>query len=141
MANAATDPELKKGFEDHLEETKNHVTRLEEIHGILGEKPKKLACEGIRGIIEDGEWVSKHVEGLEAKDANLARAAQYAEHYEIAGYMGAIAWAEELKQPKIVALLEQTLSEEIKGDSSLGALGRKLDQKVSGIPEQTGSVV
>ncbi len=130
MAKAATTPELKKGFEEHLEETKNQVERLEEIHRILGEEPKKLKAEGIRGLVKDGEWVIKNVVPKEAMDANLARAAQYVEHYEMAGYMAAIDWAETLAETEIVDLLNDTLEEEIAADDKLAMVGGEIDQNL-----------
>ena len=131
MAKAASDPELKEGFEGHLEETKNQVARLEQIHEILGEKPKKLKAEGIRGIIEDGKWVIKNVKPKAALDANLARAAQYAEHYEIAGYLAAITWAKTLGETEVAELLDETLQEEIAADQKLDMAGNQLDTKIT----------
>ncbi len=130
MAKAASLPDLKKGFQMHLVETKEHVKRLEEAHKILGVKAKKLMAEGIRGIVADGEWVIKNVKHAAARDANLIRAAQYAEHYEIAGYNGAIEWAKKLKQPKIVALLKQTLAEEKSCDKALEMGASMVDKTI-----------
>ncbi len=130
MAKAASSPDLQKGFEEHLEETKNQVRRLEEIHRILGEKPKKLKAEGIRGLVKDGEWVIKNVAPKEAMNANLARAAQYVEHYEMAGYMAAIDWAETLGEAEVVDLLNDTLEEEIAADDKLAMVGGEIDQNL-----------
>src|SRR4051812_16732070 len=83
MAGAAHDPELKDGFTTHLEETRKHVERLEEVFKMLEEKPHKLASAGIRGIIEDAEWVINEADApVNLKDAMLAASARYAEHYE-----------------------------------------------------------
>jgi ferritin-like metal-binding protein YciE len=130
MAKAATDKELKKGFTDHLTETKMHIQRLEEAHRMLGVKPKKLKAEGIRGLIKDGEWVIKNIKPKEALDANLARAASYVEHYEMAGYMAAIAWADALGETEVVQLLIDTLEEERSADERLASVGVTLDEKV-----------
>jgi ferritin-like metal-binding protein YciE len=130
MAKAATNSELKKGFNDHLTETKNHVTRLEKAFSILDVPPKKTKSEAIRGIIEDGEWVIKNVKPENALDANLARAAQYAEHYEIAGYFAAISWAKELGEDQVADLLEETLEEEKKGDKTLNEVGEKIQKEI-----------
>lgn len=136
MAKAASDPDLKNAFNDHLMETRNHVLRLEKIFSILGVKPKKLKAEAIRGLIADGEWVTKNVKPYAALDANLARAAQYVEHYEIAGYTGAISWAEDLQQGEIQDLLKETLAEEKAGDEKLGELGERLQKDILQEQEQ-----
>ena len=130
MVKAASAKDLKDGFAMHLAETKEHVKRLEEAHELLGVKAKKLKSEAIRGLITDGEWVIKNVKPKEALDVNLIRAAQYIEHYEIAGYNGAIAWASTLGENKVAALLRQTLKEEISCDKSLDMGGEMLDGKI-----------
>jgi ferritin-like metal-binding protein YciE len=112
MVKKSTDAGLKEGFEDHLRQTENHVDRLDRAFKVLGVKPQKLQSEAIRGLIADAEWVIKNVHGEEALDANLIAAAQYVEHYEIAGYGAAFAWAQLLGRTEIAELLEQTLHEE-----------------------------
>jgi len=125
LVKASTDSELKKGLRDHLEETKNHSKRLEEIFSMLNSEPKKLISEGIRGIIEDVNWVAK-VEGLSSvKDSMIASSARYAEHYEMAGYMSAILQAELLGMGEAVKLLSQTLEEEENADKSLESAMKK----------------
>ena len=119
LAKAASDPELTKGFLEHLEETKNHSVRLEQIFTILDEPIQKLKCEGIRGIVEDGSWVIKSKAPENLKDAMLASAARYAEHYEMAGYMSAILEAEILGLTEVVELLNDTLQEEQTADEKL----------------------
>jgi ferritin-like metal-binding protein YciE len=130
MADAATNEELRSGLEEHLAETENHVSRLEEAFSILEEEPKKLKCEGIRGLIEDGNWVAENTEPEAARDAALARAAQYIEHYEMAGYMGAISWADELGLEEVSSLLNETLEEEVEGDAKLAEIGETLQKEI-----------
>lgn len=130
LAKAATDSELKKAFSDHLKETKNHAKRLEEAFGILGIRPKKLKCEGIRGIAEDAAWVIKNVKGEEALDTNLAAAARYAEHYEMAGYLAAKGWAEALDESYIEELLTSTLEEEENADEALEEISKTLSEEL-----------
>ncbi len=130
MAKAATDQKLKETFRNHLAETRTHANRLEQVHKKLGVKPKKLKCDGIRGIIADGEWVVKNIHPNEARDANLARAAQYTEHYEMAGYLAAIAWASALDEYDIVSILNETLKEEQNADKTLDDVGVELDKKI-----------
>src|SRR5579871_2459655 len=96
MAKAATSEELRTGFEEHLEQTKGHVQRLEKIFESLGESPKGKTCNGMKGLIEEGsEMIEEDYEG-NIKDAGLIGAAQRVEHYEIAGYGTAHALAETL---------------------------------------------
>ncbi|HRH26172.1 MAG TPA: DUF892 family protein [Candidatus Paceibacterota bacterium] len=127
MVKGATNPMLKKSFELHLGETKDHIVRLEKIFKILGAKPKKLACEGIRGIIADGEWVMKEVDAPEVvQDAMLAGAVRYVEHYEMAGYMAAIDEAKSLGLPDVLTLLMQTHDEEKAADKELASTAKML---------------
>src|ERR1700681_3129478 len=86
MAEAATSDELRSGFEEHLEQTREHVRRLERVFSDLGEKPKGKKCKGMQGLVSEGkEVIDKDFEG-EVKDATLISAAQRVEHYEIAAY-------------------------------------------------------
>jgi ferritin-like metal-binding protein YciE len=119
MAEAATNEELVAAFEEHLEETQGHVTRLEKAFNILDEEPTKLEGEAIQGLIADAEWGIKNIGGDAALDANLIAGAQYVEHYEIAGYGSACAWARELGQDEVADLLEDTLAEERMADQKL----------------------
>lgn len=112
MAKAASNSDLKQGFEHHLEETEGQIERLEQIFEHLSMNPEKLESEAIRGLVKDGEWVIKNVKDKKALDANLIAAAQYVEHYEIAGYGTAIEWAKEMGHDEIQKLLEETLEEE-----------------------------
>jgi ferritin-like metal-binding protein YciE len=122
LAGAAHDKELKDGFTSHLEETRGHIARLEEVFKILGEKPHKLTSAGIRGILEDGQWVIDEADApVKVKDAMLAGSARYAEHAEMAGYMSAILMSDALELTDISALLEQNLDEEKAADEKLAA--------------------
>src|SRR6478672_4155704 len=85
MAKAATSDELRSGFEEHLEQTKGHVARLEKIFRNLGEKPTGKKCKGMEGLVEEGKEMIEEQEG-ETLDAGLISAAQRVEHYEIAAY-------------------------------------------------------
>lgn len=122
MAKNATDPELSAGFEEHLEETLEHVSRLEEIFGRLGEKPTKTKVEAIRGMIADADWIMKNIKDPDALDASLIAAGQYAEHYEMAGYGAAKEWAKLLGLNEIEDLLNETLKEEKAADAKLNEL-------------------
>ncbi len=122
MAKKSMDADLADAFTEHLEETKRHASRLEQAFDILDKKPTKLKCEGIRGIIDDAEWVLKNVDDPAARDANAIAAAQYAEHYEMAGYMSAVEWARLLGFNDIAELLQQNLDEEKAASEKLSSL-------------------
>jgi ferritin-like metal-binding protein YciE len=121
LEKAVSDSMLKEGIRNHLKETKEHSRRLEKVFKLLERKPRKLTTEGIRGIIEDAEWVLKVHAPAEVKDAMIAGAARYAEHYEMAGYMSAIEQARILGLKDVVSLLRETYREEYRTDKELAA--------------------
>jgi ferritin-like metal-binding protein YciE len=135
MAKAATNEELAAAFENHLEETKAQAERLEAIFEELDVKPKKVKVEAIRGLVADTEWVIKEKPSPELLDTLLVSSARYVEHYEMAGYLSAIAWAESLGLTKALELLEETLEEEKKADALLSesqtAIIEKADEATS----------
>jgi ferritin-like metal-binding protein YciE len=122
MAKKATNPVLRDGFKRHLNQTKIHASRLEKIFKIFGAKPQKTKVEGIRGLAKDADWVMKNIRDKKALDANLIAAAQYVEHYEMAGYGSAREWAKEIGETEVADLLEQTLKEEKMTDEKLNQL-------------------
>lgn len=119
MEKGASNEELKNGFRDHLEETKMHIIRLEDAFALLEQTLKKLKSEGIRGIIEDGARVLEVNAEKLLKDTMIASAVRHVEHYEMAGYITAIAEAESLKLGEIAGLLNETLGEEMGADEKL----------------------
>jgi ferritin-like metal-binding protein YciE len=134
LAKAAASDELRQGFEEHLEQTQEHVARLEQIFEMLEESPKGKKCAGMQGLVEEGSEVMK--EDLEGSvlDAALIGAAQRVEHYEIAAYGTVIAFAETLGESDHVSLLEATLAEEKQTDEKLTGLAKQINQQaVSGI--------
>ncbi len=122
MANKATDPQLKQGFLTHLEETKQHVTRLEEVFKMSGVAVKAVDCPAIDGIIEEADETAGEVADKAVLDAALINAAQAAEHYEIARYGSLIAWAKQLGRKDCAAMLAKTLEEEKATDKKLTTL-------------------
>ena len=118
MAKNATNAQLRTAFERHLEETRGHVTRLEQIAAELDFTPKGKKCKGAEGLIEEGKEVMEEFED-ETLDAGLIGAAQRVEHYEIAGYGTARTHAELLGYKKAARLLQQTLDEEERTDKKL----------------------
>jgi len=120
MAEAANSAELKNAFQLHLEETQEHVSRLEQVFGILGLEPESRKCDAMAGIIDEGdEIISATEEGTAQRDVGLIFAGQKAEHYEIASYGGMIALAKTLGYLDIAELFVMTLDEEKTADGKL----------------------
>ena len=126
MAKAATDEGLAAGFEEHLEQTEEHVNRLEKILEDLDETTRGPKCKGMEGLIEEGKEMMEEVSDDDVRDAGLISAAQRVEHYEIAGYGCARTYAELLGQKEAVDLLEQTLQEEGETDKKLTRLAKSV---------------
>jgi ferritin-like metal-binding protein YciE len=132
MIDKASAGELRKGFEKHLEETHNHVARLEKVFEMHGETPKGVDCPAIDGIIKEANEVAGEVDDPEVLDAALAAAAQAVEHYEITRYGSLIAWARELGRTDCAEVLEQTLAEEKATDAKLTELAEaRLNRKAA----------
>jgi len=119
MASAASDQKLQQAFTEHLSETRDHVTRLEEIFGQLGKQPPSETCKAMRGLVAEGDDVIAAQGDPAAKDAALIAAAQRVEHYEIAGYGTAKTLADQLGHSDAKDLLDQTLDEESQADTLL----------------------
>ena len=119
MAKAATRPELRQAFEKHLDQTEEHVSRLEQVFEILGQRAKAKTCKAMKGLIEEGSEVIKEDASDSVRDAALIAAAQRVEHYEIAGYGTVRTYAEMLGQREAARILQQTLREEGDTDKML----------------------
>jgi ferritin-like metal-binding protein YciE len=122
MAKAASSAELRSAFETHLEETRGHVERLEQVFETLEEKVKGKHCEGIAGIIEEGKSIMEEDFDETTMDACLIAAGQRAEHYEMAAYGTLVAWAQAMGHTQAAKLLQQTLDEEKAADKKLSGL-------------------
>jgi ferritin-like metal-binding protein YciE len=122
MADKATDKQLKQGFLTHLDETKTHVQRLEEVFRMHGAEAKAVNCPAIDGIIKEADEVAGEVEDKAVLDAALINAAQAAEHYEITRYGSLIAWARQLGRNDCASVLQKTLDEERATDKKLTTL-------------------
>jgi len=122
MASAANDEELKTAFQEHLEQTRGHVDRLERAFGMLDESAVTKSCAGIRGILKEGEEALEKDLNGSVKDALLIAGAQRVEHYEIAGYGTVAAWADELGLDDVADLLGETLDEEEEADDRLSKI-------------------
>jgi ferritin-like metal-binding protein YciE len=119
MAEAASSPQLRAAFEHHLEQTKGHVQRLEQVFKKLGEKPSRKTCKAMKGLIEEGSDMIDEKAEPAVKDAGLIAAAQRVEHYEIAGYGTVRTYAKLLRDDESARLLQQTLDEEGETDKKL----------------------
>lgn len=120
MKKAATSPELQQAFETHLTQTREHVTRLEDIFEILGEKAQAKKCDAMEGLVQEGESVIEDTEdGSATRDVGLIISAQKVEHYEIAAYGGLAQLAKTLGRDDIKEILGETLSEEKQTDELL----------------------
>ncbi len=127
MAKAASSEELRQGFEEHLDQTKGHVERLQQIFDELEEKATGKKCMGMEGLIKEGAEVIGEDFGEAMKDAALISAAQRVEHYEMAGYGSVIAYAELLGHSEQASLLKETLEEEKATDEKLTELAKEIN--------------
>ena len=135
MAKAASNGQLRQAFEEHLRQTSEHVSRLEQIFVALDEKPTGKKCVGMEGLVKEGSEAIKQDYSDEVKDAAIIGAAQRVEHYEMAGYGTVKAFAELLGETEHVSLLEETLNEEKQADEKL----TQLAEEINSLAEQAGS--
>ncbi|HLG83059.1 MAG TPA: ferritin-like domain-containing protein [Bradyrhizobium sp.] len=119
MAEKATEPQLKQGFLTHLDETRTHVKRLEQVFQMNGVEVKAVDCPAIDGIIQEANETAGEVADKAVLDAALINAAQAAEHYEIVRYGSLIAWAKQLGRNDCASVLQKTLEEEKATDRKL----------------------
>jgi len=139
MAKAASSDELKQGFEDHLQQTRGHVQRLEQIFKSLDESPKGKKCAGMEGLVKEGSEVMGEDFAGALMDAALIGAAQRVEHYEIAAYGTASEFAKLLGESEHVTLLEETLQEEKETDEKLTSLAKEINPQANeGAQESEG---
>jgi len=122
MAKKASSPELSQAFEEHLEQTRQHVQRLNRIFQNMGQTPRSRKCKGMEGIIEEGEDFMDEADSEQVLDAGLIAAAQRVEHYEIAVYGTLRTYAKLLGDEEAARLLQQTLDEEGQTDKKLTKL-------------------
>jgi ferritin-like metal-binding protein YciE len=125
LAKNVASPELRELLETHLEETEHQITRLETAFEKLGERPRGKHCDGMAGIVEEGNALLQEDFEDAVMDAGIIAGAQRAEHYEIAAYGSVMAWAKALGHKDIAALLDETLEEEKAADKKLSALAER----------------
>jgi len=136
LAKSASDAELRTAVDDHLAETENQVSRLEQVFELVGEKPETKTCAGMAGIIEEGSD-ALDAESGPVLDAVIIASAQRAEHYEIAAYGTVAAWAEGLGYTDAAELLRETLDEEKSADETLTGLAEAGINAAAGGPAPT----
>jgi ferritin-like metal-binding protein YciE len=126
MVKAANNKELAAGFEEHFEQTKEHAARLEKILTSHDESTRGPKCEGMEGVLKEGDEMIKEDAEEEVRDAGLIAAAQRVEHYEMAGYGCARTYAELLEDRDGAQLLQTTLTEESDTDKKLTQLAKSV---------------
>jgi ferritin-like metal-binding protein YciE len=140
MAEAATSEELTAAFEEHLEVTRQHVKRLDKVFQKIGKKPGGKTCEGMQGLLREGEKMISEMAKSPVLDAGLIAAAQKVEHYEISAYGTARSMAEMLGQEEAAELLEETLEEEKETDENLTEIAESIMSSESGEEEEEEEV-
>ena len=135
MAKASSNNELRQAFEEHLRQTSEHVSRLEQIFEMLEEKATGKKCLGMEGLVKEGAEVMREDYEDPVKDAGIIGAAQRVEHYEIAAYGTVREFAKILGEDEHVSLLEQTLEEENQTDEKLTQLAEGINSKA----QETGA--
>jgi ferritin-like metal-binding protein YciE len=136
MAEAASSEELAEAFREHLEVTRQQVKRLDKVFQKLGQKPGKKTCEGMQGLLREGEKMMGEMEKSPVLDAGLISAAQKVEHYEISAYGTARSMAEMLGQDEAAELLEETLEEEKETDETLTEIAESIMNEAGGEGEE-----
>ena len=139
MAKAASNDQLREAFQEHLRQTTEHVSRLEQIFEQLGQKASGKKCLGLDGLVKEGSKTIKEDYSEEVKDAAIIGAAQRVEHYEMAGYGTVRAFAELLGEAEHVSLLGQTLEEEKQTDKKLTQLAEEINPKAAEGPGKSAA--
>jgi ferritin-like metal-binding protein YciE len=132
MIEKVSDGDLAMGLKKHLEETRNHVARLEQVFRLHGSEPKGVDCPAIDGIIEEADEIAGEVDDKEVLDAAIIAAAQAVEHYEITRYGTLVAWAHQLGRDDCATILQKTLEEEKAADKKLTTVAEsKVNRKAA----------
>lgn len=129
MAKAATDPELRQGFETHLRETEQQIEILDQVFELCECKPERITCEAMKGLIEEGSEAIDDIEEGSLLDCALIIAAQKVEHYEIAGYGSLCALADNMGMDREKELLGQILAQEKAADEKLTQVAMSINQQ------------
>jgi ferritin-like metal-binding protein YciE len=138
LAKASANAELRQAFEEHLRQTSDQVSRLEQIFEMLEEKPTGRKCLGMDGLVKESAETMQEDYSEQVMDAAIIGAAQRVEHYEIAGYGTVRAFAELLGETDQISLIEQTLEEEKRADEKLTQLAQQINSQAEGKQEAGG---
>jgi ferritin-like metal-binding protein YciE len=125
LIEKSRDEDLRTAFQEHLEETRRHVTRLNEIFAEFGEEPDDQRCRGMEGLLKESDQMLKEDADADVRDAGIISAVQRVEHYEMAGYGSAATYARMLDERHAAELLEQTLDEEKRADKTLTLIAER----------------
>ncbi|GBQ79445.1 hypothetical protein AA13595_0027 [Gluconacetobacter johannae DSM 13595] len=125
MIDKASSMDLKTGLRDHLDQTRTHIARLEQVFQMHGVAPSTVKCPAIDGILDEADEVSGEVDDKSVLDAAIVSSAQAVEHYEITRYGTLVAWAKELGRPDCAAILHETLEEEKDADRKLSTISEE----------------
>jgi len=136
LAKNATAPELKEAFEEHLQQTEEHIARLEQIFELMGLPVRGKKCEGMKHLIAEGNEMIAEAEDDATRDALMIAAAQKAEHYEIATYGTLRVWASLLGKDEVAALFEDTLEEEKETDQKLTQIAESFVNQQAAHPDE-----
>jgi ferritin-like metal-binding protein YciE len=131
MVKAATSVELQEALREHLEKTRGHVKRLEQVFDAMGERRKRRTCEGLKGLLEEGKELMEEDAEPAVMDAGLIAGAQRVEHYEMAAYGSLRTWAQQLGDQKASRLLEETLNEEKEADQALSEIASAINSEAA----------
>ena len=132
MIGKATDPQLKQGFETHLQETQNQMKRLEQVFQMHGQPVKGVTCAAMDGILEEAKETMGDVDDTDVRDAAILASAQAVEHYEITRYGTLVAFAKQLGREDCASVLQQNLDEEKATDKKLTAIAEsKVNRKAA----------
>ena len=131
MADAATDPQLKQAFTTHLQETRQHVTRLKQILGKTEQSVDAKKCKSMAALISDGEEMIKDAKDNAVRDASLILAGQRAEHFEMASYGAVRNWAQVLGEDQAAQMLDETLREEGHADHLLTEIAKAANPRAN----------
>jgi ferritin-like metal-binding protein YciE len=131
MAKAASDDELQNALREHLEQTRGQVQRLEQVFELMEERPRGKPCQGMKGIVQEGEEMLEEEQSEAIMDAAIAGAGRKVEHYEMAGYESARALAQQLGMKQAAELLQETLREEMQADKTLAQISKRLVKEAS----------
>ena len=137
LAAVANNPELARAFEEHLAQTREHISRLDAVFGEIGETPSRETCAGMKGLLEEGSKVMEEDADPVVKDAALISAAQRVEHYEMAAYGTLRTWARILGHEDSARLLDETLDEEEGTDSALTGIAQGINPEAAGAGRTT----